>query len=102
MARATVEMNDEAFDPIRKTIAPGTTVVWKNTGSADHVVDSVQFHDAADQWQFRTQTLRPGDSAVYAFDQEGIYEYYCGLQGEETCGVILVGDVSLSDSLPCE
>lgn len=102
MTRATIEMKDEAFDPIRKTVAPGTTVVWKNTGSADHVVESVQFHDAADQWQFRTQTLRPGDSAVYAFDQEGIYEYYCGLHGEGTCGVILVGDVSLPESLPCE
>lgn len=46
----------------------------------------MQFHDAANQWQFRTQTLRPGDSVVYTFDQEGIYEYYCGLQGEDTWG----------------
>ncbi|MFC4989307.1 cupredoxin domain-containing protein [Saliphagus infecundisoli] len=92
-------MKDEAFDPVQKTVAPGTTVVWKNTGLADHLVDSVQFHDAADQWQFRTQTLRSGDSAVYAFDQEGVYEYYCGLQGEEMCRVILVGDVSLSSAM---
>ena len=77
-------------------------VVWENVGSASHVVDSVQFHDEAEMWQFRTQTLRPGDSAVYVFDQEGIYEYYCGLQGKEMCGVILVGDVSLSTPLPCE
>lgn len=102
MARATVEMQDEAFNPVRKAVASGTTVVWKNVGTAAHVVDSVQFHDVADEWQFRTQTLRPGDSAIYAFDQEGIYEYYCGLQGESMCGVILVGDISLSDSLPCE
>lgn len=95
-------MRDESFDPIRKTVRPGTTVVWRNTGSAYHIVDSVQFHDDAEQWQFRTQTLRPGDSAVYEFDQEGIYEYYCGFQGKETCGVVLVGDVSLPDALPCE
>ena len=102
MARATVEMTDETFNPIRKTVAPGTTVVWKNVDSASHVVDSVQFHDSADEWQLRTQTIRSGDSAVYAFEEEGIYEYYCGLQGEEMCGAILVGDVSLSSSLPCE
>lgn len=83
-------------------MAPGTTVVWKNVGSAAHVVDSVQFHDPADAWQFRTQTLQPGDSAVSAFEQAGIYEYYCRLQGEKMCRVILVGDTSLSDSLPCE
>lgn len=41
MARATVEMEDEVFSPIRKTAAPGTTVVWTNTGSVDHVVESV-------------------------------------------------------------
>lgn len=37
--------------------------------------------------------LRPGDSAVYAFDEKGIYEYYYEIEGEEICGVILVGDV---------
>lgn len=87
---------------MRKRAEPGTTVVWRNVGSMSHVVDSVQFHETADQWQFRTQTLRPGDSAVYTFDEDGIYEYYCGLQGENTCGVVLVGDVSLTRSLPCE
>lgn len=102
MPRATVEMEDERFNPIRKDVQPETTVVWRNLGSASHVVDSVQFHGKADEWQFRTQTLRPGDSAVYAFDESGIYEYYCRLYGKEMCGVILVGDVSLSDSLPCE
>lgn len=102
MARTTVEMKDERFSPVRQQIDSGTTVVWQNVGSTSHVVDSVQFHDTADEWQFRTQTLRPGDSAVYTFDDEGIYEYYCGLQGEDTCGVILAGDVSLRQSLPCE
>jgi plastocyanin len=102
MGRTTVEIEDESFVPIRKSVPSDTTVVWKTVGDASHVVDSVQFHDTADEWQFRTQTLRSGDSAVYSFDSDGIYEYYCGLQGEEMCGVILVGDISLSESLPCE
>lgn len=102
MTREIVKMEKDVFNPVRKTVAIETTVVWKNVSSTAHIVTSVQFHNVAEQWHFRTQTLRPNDSAIYAFDQEGIYEYYCGLQGEDMCGVILVGDVSLSDSLPCE
>lgn len=102
MVRSTVEIDDDTFRHMRKRVEPGTTVVWRNVGSTSHVVDSVQFHETADQWQFRTQTLRLGDSSVYTFDEDGIYEYYCGLQGEDTCGVVLVGDVSLTRSLPCE
>lgn len=61
------------------------------------VVDSIQFHETADDCQFRPQSLRSRDSAVYAADDEGLDEYYCGLQGADTCRVILVGDVSLPD-----
>ncbi len=102
MAGTTIEITDGGFDPVRNAVSPGTTVVWKNVGTADYAIRSVRFHDAAADWQFRTQTLQPGDSAVYTFDEEGIYEYYCGSRGEDVCGIVLVGDVSLSDSLPCE
>ena len=102
MGRATVEMREETFEPVKKAVEPGTTVVWRNTGSADHDVTSVQFHDTAEKWSFSTQTLRSDDSVVYAFDEEGIYEYFCSLHGEEMCGAILVGDVSLDAALPCE
>lgn len=102
MARDAVNIETDTFDPVRKTVPPDTEVIWKNVGSTSHVIDSVQFHDVADDWQFRTQTLRPGDSAVYRFDSTGIYEYYCGLEGREMFGVILVGDVSLAGQLPCE
>lgn len=102
MARETIEMETDAFDPVRKTVALDPKVVWKNVGSTSHVIDSVRFHDEADDWQFRTQTIRPGDGAVHHFGSEGIYEYYCGLEGREMCGAILVGDVSLSEPLRCE
>ncbi|WP_227356061.1 cupredoxin domain-containing protein [Haladaptatus salinisoli] len=102
MTRATVEMHQQTFDPVKNAVTPGTTVVWKNTSSVDHDVTSVQFHDTAEKWSFSTQTLRPDDSVVYTFDDAGIYEYFCSLHGEEMCGAILVGDVSLDASLPCE
>lgn len=102
MARDTIEMETDAFDPVRTTVAPDAEVVWNNVGSASHVIDGVRFHDEADDWQFRTRTIRPGDSAVYHLGSGGTYEYYCGLDGREMCGVILVGEASLSESLPCE
>lgn len=102
MTRVTVEMCQEAFDPVRKVVAPETTIVWRNADSVDYDVTSVQFHDIAEEWNFATQTLRPNDSVIYTFEQEGIYEYFCSLHGEATCGAILVGDVSLDASLPYE
>ena len=49
---------------------------------------------SADGWQFRTQTLHPGDNALYTFDEKGAYEYDCEFYGEDMCGVIPVGDAS--------
>ncbi|WP_137285865.1 cupredoxin domain-containing protein [Halorussus salinisoli] len=92
MVRATIEITDDGFEPVREAVSPGTTVVWQNGGTADYAIRSVRFHDVAVDWQFRTQTFQPGDSAVYTFDEEGIYEYYGGSRGENVCGVVLVGD----------
>lgn len=102
MAGATSEITDDGFEPARKVVSPGTTVVWKNVGTADYAICSGQFHDVTADWQFRTQTLLPGNGTVYAFDEKGIYENYCWSRGKDVCDVVLVGDVSLSDSLPRE
>lgn len=102
MAGTRIEITDAGFEPVRNAVSPGTTVVWKNLGTADYAIRSVQFHDVTADWQLRTQTVQPGDSAVYTFDEVGICESYCGSRGEDVCGVVLVGDVSMSDSLPCE
>ncbi len=102
MTIAVVEIMNHAFDPVRKTAQPGTTVTWENVGTADHARRTVQFHGVAVDWAFRTQTLRPHDTVVYAFDEKGIYEYYSQRQGEDMCGVVFVGDVSLPDLLTCE
>lgn len=102
MARDTVTVETDAFDSVRKMASPDREAVWKKVGSTSHVIDSVPFHNVADDWQFRTRVPRPGDIAVYRFDSTGIYESYCSLEGREMCGVIPVGGVSLADPLPCE
>lgn len=98
-----VEATDNAFDPIRISIDVDDTIEWTNTGSNDHDVVPAQFHDEAEDWTFESGTLEESESTTETFGTEGIYEYYCSIHGRETmCGAILVGDVELDASLPCE
>ncbi|KAB1198173.1 MULTISPECIES: plastocyanin/azurin family copper-binding protein [Haloferax] len=97
-----VEMGDLAFEPPILAVEPGTTVQWVNRDSFSHTVTSTQFHDNAEPWNFNMEVLA-GESVSYTFTQPGVYQYYCGVHGENTmCGAVLVGDVSLTGTLPCE
>jgi len=98
----TVALEGFAFNPVRAFVDPGTTVRWVNEDSAAHDVTSAQFHDAAESWDF-SKGLSGGASVSYTFESAGVYEYYCTIHGRSSmCGVIVVGDASLSDDLPCE
>ncbi|MFB6112483.1 MAG: plastocyanin/azurin family copper-binding protein [Halodesulfurarchaeum sp.] len=99
---ASVSAADTSFDPVRLSVEPGTTVTWSNTDPYGHDVTSAQFHDSATDWSF-SRTLPPGGTVSHTFDSSGVYEYYCTVHGRSTmCGVVMVGDVSLEKSLPCE
>lgn len=98
----TVDLDGFAFAPVRASIDPGETVRWVNRDSAGHNVTSAQFHDTAESWSL-SRSLSGGDSASHTFESPGVYEYYCTIHGESSmCGVVLVGDASLSNDLPCE
>lgn len=83
-----VEVIDSAFEPEEITIAPGTTVVWEQTGSLPHTV-------TADDGSFDSGDMSQGDSFSYTFKEEGTYPYYCvyhgGPGGQGMAGVIIVG-----------
>ena len=79
-----VIISDNSFDPQFLTVAPGDTVVWKNTGS-DHTV-------TADDDSFG-QTLEFGGTFTRTFDTAGRCPYYCQLHGNpgaDMFGVIRV------------
>ena len=98
----SIDMTGSRFEPVRTSVDPGTTVTWRNRDGVDHTVTSAQFHDAAAEW---TVDERAGsdETVTYTFEEAGIYEYYCTIHGQETmCGVVLVGDVTLDATLPCE
>lgn len=98
----SIEMVNTAFDPIRVSVDPGTTVEWVNEDGFDHDITAIQFHDNAADWSF-SKTLSGGESTTFTFEEMGVYEYYCSIHGEGTmCGAVLVGGATIESSLPCE
>lgn len=103
MTTETVDAVNSAFDPIRVSVSPGTTVEWTTQDSYEHDVTSAQFHDVAEQWDFSKTLSSSGSTASRPFESEGIYEYVCTIHGKDAmCGAVLVGDVSLDEDRPCE
>lgn len=99
----TVVAESSSFKPLRLSVEPGVEVKWENEDSYAHTVDSAQFHDEARQWDKSKRISANGGETTSTFDEAGVYEYYCTIHGKsKMCGAILVGDVSLDASLPCE
>lgn len=65
-----VAIIDFTFTPANMTVEGGTTVVWTNIDAVDHTVTS-DF--------FTSKVLKPGDSFVYTFEQEGTFDYFCSI-----------------------
>jgi plastocyanin len=98
-----VTASSSEFDPIRLSVDPGTEVTWMNEDAYTHTVDSAQFHDKAADWSMSERMTANGGESSHTFEEAGVYEYYCSVHGEsEMAGAILVGDVSLDQSLPNE
>ena len=65
-----VSIQDNFFDPADALVAPGTTVEWVNEGSNQHSV-------TADDGQFDSGMLNPGDSFMVTFYGSGTLTYHC-------------------------
>jgi predicted lipoprotein with Yx(FWY)xxD motif/plastocyanin len=82
-----VNISNSAFEPKTLTVAPGTTVVWKNPDSMAHTV-------TADNGAFDSGNMNQGDGFKFTFTQPGTYAYYCryhgGPGGQGMAGEIVV------------
>jgi plastocyanin len=65
-----VSIQDGFFDPADIVVAPGTTVEWVNEGNNPHSV-------IADDGQFDSGLLNPGDSFRVTFFGQGTLTYHC-------------------------
>ncbi len=79
---ATIAIRDFAFAPVSITVAPGTTVRWKNMDGEPHTVRSI---DAS----FRSDALDENDSFTFRFDKPGTYRYVCSIH-PQMVGTIVV------------
>jgi plastocyanin len=80
----TIEAKDNKFEPQFVTVSPGTKVTFENKGRNPHNVIPV------DKEQFEavpTDEFQAGDVATIAFDDVGIYPYYCSLHGTPSAGM---------------
>lgn len=98
----TVQMTGTAFEPVKLSVDTGTTVKWVNEDPYEHNVQAAQLTEGAAEWDFESENLKEGDAATHTFESAGAYTYYCTIHGKGTmCGAVVVGDASLSGSLPC-
>ena len=75
-ANSSVQVNivDFGFSPASITVVIGVnnTVVWTNTGAADHTVTS-------NNGAFASGVLAPGNSFKFNFTSPGTYPYHCSI-----------------------
>jgi plastocyanin len=76
-------IEDEYFEPTDAMVDPGTTLMWINRGQEQHTV-------TADDGQFDSGVLNPGDSFLTTVEGSGTLTYHCELHPEMT-GSITVG-----------
>lgn len=65
-----VQMKNRAFSPADISVAPGTTITWKNNDSTAHTV-------TASGGAFDSGRLESGQEFGFTFSEPGTYEYAC-------------------------
>ncbi len=82
---AHVEMKNIAFVPKELTVQAGTTVVWTNDDPFQHTVTSGTRDSPTGLFD---QTVDPGQTFSYTFQDAGTYPYFCrihpGMKGTVT------------------
>lgn len=81
-----VALQEICFQPTILYIAPGQAVTWTNQDSVPHTVTSATF-----VWENRT--LDQGNSLRVAFEEPGIYPYFC-LFHSYMGGAVVVGELN--------
>jgi plastocyanin len=71
-ATASVVIDNFTFAPAELTVAPGTTVTWKNDDDIPHTV-------VAKDRSFRSKALDTSDAYAFTFPSAGRFEYFCSL-----------------------
>jgi plastocyanin len=78
-----VDIRGMQFTPAELRVSVGDTVIWTHSDRAPHTVTG---REAAGP---ESQTLQPGSTFSYRFDEPGTYEYYCALHPSMSGSIIV-------------
>ena len=62
--------------PLNLEIPRGTSVTWTNDDSVPHNIQSLDESGDVIDW-FNSPPLNTGDKFEYAFEEDGVYNYFC-------------------------
>jgi plastocyanin len=91
-ASVTISISDATFEPPVAVVSPGSTVTWRNDGSAAHAIVG-RFCRAPRRLcddQRSSPTLQPGQSFAIRFPRTGEFEYHDSFNESATGTVVVV------------
>ena len=88
---------NNCFAPNPLTVAPGTTVTWKNTDTVSHYVTSGKASDETTGTVFDSGNLiKPGSTYQFTFANAGTFDYFCSVHPWMTGQVIVASAAAAS------
>jgi len=96
----SIDIRDNRFEPADATVVPGTTLMWINYDQVQHTV-------TADDGQFDSGALDPGDIFMVTVEGSGKLTYHCSLHPEMKGGVTVgeggeAGEATTEEATPEE
>src|SRR5579875_1939285 len=85
----TCSQSNNCFDPDVITVAPGTTVEWKNNDKVSHTVTSGNPSDNQTGTVFDSSLIAAGKDFSYTFNTPGTFNYFCQVHPWMTGKVIV-------------
>ncbi|HJU14531.1 MAG TPA: plastocyanin/azurin family copper-binding protein [Candidatus Nitrosotalea sp.] len=90
--------SNNCFDPNVITVAPGTTVEWKNNDKVSHTVTSGSPSDNQTGTVFDSSLIASGKDFSFTFNNPGTFNYFCQVHPWMTGQVIVSASAASSSS----
>ena len=95
--KVDVVIDELAFLPAFIHIKKGAAVTWKNRDKVEH---TVAFHNKKTPTEVtESDVLKTGDKYTYTFNEEGVYDYICGIHPFMHGGIIVGNPPELAEMM---
>jgi len=80
-----VRISGMRFEPASITVKPGTTVTWVHESPMPHTI-------TGNAGSLGSGTLHSGQTYSHTFEEDGLFNYYCGIHPSMTGSVLVEAD----------